>query len=205
MTRKEEIIYAALELAAEHGPGAVTLSRIADRVGIKKPSLYNHFASKEELVKEMYAFLREQAKTRNTAPPLPADFGDASLEEILLGAVRGYMGFLSDGDILRFFKVLYSERSTSPAAAQIMLEETEKMTAATRSLFYALVVRGKMKNEDVDTAALCFAMAVHSLVDRQMDMMTAGTLGPEDCTRVSAELEELVRWFGRKMEVGGNE
>ena len=68
MSRKEEIIYATLELASIHGLKAVSLSMIADKVGIKKPSLYNHFQSKEEIVSAMYAFLREQAKMKNDVP-----------------------------------------------------------------------------------------------------------------------------------------
>ena len=61
-TRKKEIIMATLELAANKGLGNVSMNIIADKVGIKKPSLYNHFASKEELVEAMYQFLREEAK-----------------------------------------------------------------------------------------------------------------------------------------------
>ena len=71
MSRKQEIIYATLELASEYGLKAVSLSQIADRIGIKKPSLYNHFKSKEEIVSAMYAFLRENAKKKNS---VTADF-----------------------------------------------------------------------------------------------------------------------------------
>ena len=53
---------ATLELTANKGLGNVSMNMIADKVGIKKPSLYNHFASKEELVETMYQFLREEAK-----------------------------------------------------------------------------------------------------------------------------------------------
>ena len=56
MNRKEEIIMATLELAAEKGLGSVSMNMIADKVGIKKPSLYNHFVSKEEIVQAMYDF-----------------------------------------------------------------------------------------------------------------------------------------------------
>ena len=44
-TRKKEIIMATLELAANKGLGNVSMNMIADKVGIKKPSLYNHFKS----------------------------------------------------------------------------------------------------------------------------------------------------------------
>lgn len=65
MNRKEEIIMATLELAAEKGLGSVSMNMIADKVGIKKPSLYNHFVSKEEIVQAMYEYLREQAKGKS--------------------------------------------------------------------------------------------------------------------------------------------
>lgn len=61
-TRKKEIILATLELAANKGLGNVSMNMIADKVGIKKPSLYNHFSSKEELVEVMYQFLSKEAK-----------------------------------------------------------------------------------------------------------------------------------------------
>ena len=37
MNRKEEIIYATLELASEYGLKSVSLSQIADKIGIRKP------------------------------------------------------------------------------------------------------------------------------------------------------------------------
>lgn len=54
MNRKEEIVLITLELAAEKGLANVSMSMIADKIGIKKPSLYKHFASKEEIVEAMY-------------------------------------------------------------------------------------------------------------------------------------------------------
>ena len=190
MTRKEEILYATLELASEYGLKAVSLGQIADKVGIKKPSLYNHFASKDEIVNAMYSELRKQAQRRNTnSAGFPSLSEDKSLEELLTACCSGYIRFLSDKDMLTFFKVLYSERSTSPEAAQIMVEETERMISNTRSLFYALVVHGKMKNENVDAAAMSYAFTIHSLVDRQMDIMTANK-ETISITEISEDMKE---------------
>ncbi|MCR4600646.1 MAG: TetR/AcrR family transcriptional regulator [Clostridia bacterium] len=202
MNRKEEIIYAALELAAEYGLKSVSLSQIADKVGIRKPSLYNHFKSKEELVNSMYTFLREKAKTgAGTASGADAFPEDKSLAQILSHSISVYFGFLSDENMMKFFKVLYSERSLSPVAAQIMLDETERMILQTKNLFYALVVHGKMKNENVDTAALSYAMTIHSLVDRQMDMITAGRNVPPVTAKMPKEIKEYIQWFCEQMEV----
>ena len=51
--RKNEIIKATLELAAENGLGTVSMQQIANKVGITKASLYNHFSSRDEIVEEM--------------------------------------------------------------------------------------------------------------------------------------------------------
>ena len=206
MSRKEEIIYATLELASEHGLKAVSMAQIADRIGIKKPSLYNHFKSKEEIVSEMYAFLRENARKKNTVTAdFAALFDGRTLEEILLLSLSGYMQFLTVPAMLCFFKVLYAERSTSQEAAQIMLEETECMVRNTKALFYALVVHGKMRNEDIDTAAMSYAMTIHSLVDLQMDRMTAERAGVPEAAVPSAEMQAYIRWFSKQMGVDAHE
>ncbi len=206
MSRKQEIIYATLELASEYGLKAVSLSQIADRIGIKKPSLYNHFKSKEELISAMYAFLRENAKKKNSVTAdFDALFEGRTLEEILKLSLSGYMQYLTVPEMLCFFKVLYAERSTSPDAAQIMIDETECMVRYTKTLFYALVVHGKMKNKDIDTAALSYAMTIHSLVDLQMDRITATQAVSPEQTEPSPELLEYIRWFSKQMEVSAHE
>ncbi|MCP3029031.1 TetR/AcrR family transcriptional regulator [Halobacillus sp. A5] len=46
---EQKIIDAGLECFAQYGYQNTSLSDIADKVGIKKPSLYNHFSSKEAI------------------------------------------------------------------------------------------------------------------------------------------------------------
>lgn len=205
MTRKEEIIYATLELASEFGLKAVSLGQIADKVGIKKPSLYNHFTSKDEIINEMYSLLRKQAQERGASNERSlASFEGKTLEEILTACMSEYFRFLSDQNMLIFFKVLYSERSTSASAAQIMLNETERMLNQTRMLFYALVVHGKMRNDDVDIAAVSYAMTIHSLVDMQMDRMTAQKENLS-ISNIPEEIKNYIKWFSRKMEAEKHE
>lgn len=205
MTKKEDIVYAALELAAEYGLKAISMSQIAGKVGLTKSSLYSHFKSKEELINEMYSLLRNKARN---STDVPADyamlFNGRGLEEILLICTSAYAGFLGDKDMMAFFKVLYAERSTSAAAAQIMLEETERMIGSVRNLFYALVVHGKMKKDNVDTAALGYAMAIHSLIDREMDRITAGegkAIDAPDKMGIPEDICRYIKWFSEQMEV----
>lgn len=204
MSRKEEILYATLELAAENGINAVSMSQIADKVGMKAPSLYNHFKSKDEIIREMYGFLRNRAQASGT--PVAMDFSrlsDKSVEEILLASVSAYMEIVSDKYMLQFFKVLYSERSTNPIAAQIVLEETERMLQASRNMFYALVVHGKVKNDDIDTAAMTYSLTIHSLIDYRMDMLTAGKTQEfgEEGSPVPKNIIDFIRWFSHQIGV----
>ena len=198
MERKEEIILAALELASRNGLKSISMVQIAEKVGINAPSLYNHFKSKDEIVKAMYSFLRERAQqNRASGFADPEEFSSKGLERILTESLAAYLGMITDRNMMCFFRVLYSERSINPLAAEIMLEETEHMIRSTRNLFYALAVHGKMRSEGVDTAAMTFAMTVHSLIDYQMDKITAGRAdrfgdGESPYTK---ELSEFIRWF----------
>ena len=108
---------------------------------------------------------------------------------------------LSDRNMLQFFRVLYSERSTNPAAAKIMVEETERMLAGSRDLFYALAVHGKIKNQDADMAALTYSLTIHSLIDYRMDQVTAGDIDElgDGNSLVPARITDFIKWFSTQI------
>lgn len=197
MNRKEEIIKVTLELASKKGLDNVSMSQIAAKLGIKKPSLYNHFHSKDEIIEEMYNYLRNEAKEQMKIRSV--DYGmfvkDKTLEEVLLKTVHNYCQMNMQNEMLSFYKIIYSTRTTNPIAAQIMCEETNKMILETKNLFYALQVHKKIKVKDIDQAALSFAMTIHSLMDYQLDMM-----GAENEFNIDF-LNDYIHWFSD--EFGG--
>ena len=201
MSRKEDILYAALELASANGMKGVSMSQIAGRVGIKAPSLYNHFGSKDEIIREMYGFLRAQALKNNRRTPI--DYArllkENTSEEVLTGALAAYIGMISDEHMMQFFRILYSERSTNPAAAALVLEETEHMIAQTKELFYALAVHGKIAKDHADMAATTYALTIHSMIDNRMDRVTAGKLESFG-SGIPAEMASFIKWFARLIE-----
>ena len=83
MERKEEIIYATLELASLNGLKSVSMSQIAKKVGIKAPSLYNHFSSKEEIINAMYSLLRSRALTNIPSFRYTRELDKISLEDMV--------------------------------------------------------------------------------------------------------------------------
>lgn len=159
--RKEEIILTTLELAAEKGLAGVSMSMIADKIGIKKPSLYKHFSSKDEIVEAMYQFLRDKSKENANIKPVDYSilFSEKTAYEVLKGVMQGYINMNHQEQMLTFYKVIYSERSIQPMAARIVAEETERMIIATKQLFYAMVIHKLLHFENADMSAVSFAMA----------------------------------------------
>ncbi|HLI44932.1 MAG TPA: TetR/AcrR family transcriptional regulator [Acidimicrobiales bacterium] len=73
---KEEIVQAAWAVAREKGLAALALSDVAARVGMRVPSLYSYFASKNEIYdamfsqgnEELLAFIERRAATLPRSP-----------------------------------------------------------------------------------------------------------------------------------------
>ena len=174
MTRKEEIIMKTMQLAGQYGLSNVTMNMIGEAVGIKKPSLYKHFKSKEDIVENMYACLREKAKTNSIPIDYSLLFKDRTPYEILHLVVDNYKKMNEDENMLNFYKIIYTERCNEPMASKILVEETEKMIMMTKQLFYALEVHHIMHFEHIDAQAVSFAFTIHGLLDYALDKNTAG-------------------------------
>jgi AcrR family transcriptional regulator len=56
---RRRIAEAALELIDEEGFDALTTRRLARRLGVQGPSLYNHIASRDALIDDMHALIAE--------------------------------------------------------------------------------------------------------------------------------------------------
>lgn len=194
---KQDIYEATLELACEKGLGSISMSQIAERVKLKKSSLYSHFSSKDEIVKGMYEYFREKAKAQNSNTV--TDYGSIvegkSLKELLLSVVNSYRKMNSSTDMNRFYRLIMCERVHSETASGIMLEETRKMIAATKNLFYAASAKGIAVFENPDTAALSFAMGIHALLDYECDAENVGSDETEGLT--DSFIDEFCRIYAK--------
>ena len=171
MNRKEEIILATLELASKSGLGNVSLQMIADKVGIRKASLFNHFETKDDLIKQMYLYLRDASSKQSMKELI--DF-DKDVEDILYDNYLNYIKICNNPHLLMFYKIIYSERCFNKDATEIMMEETHKMVASNIVLFKELEKRGKLKFNSVENSALSYSLTMHGFVDYQMDCNVLG-------------------------------
>ena len=197
---KEKIILATLELASENGLRSLSMSQIATRAGIKKATLYSHFSSKEEIISEMYVFLRKQANQNREIGNF--DYGSyvegKSLKEILLGTVKSYEIMNKSPNMEMFYKVIISEKTLNPIAAEIIVSETKTMIWATKQLFYAIMAKKVAHFDNVDSAAISFAMGIHAIIDVRMDDLMAGT--SESDGVLEQYIDEFCRVYNTNMD-----
>lgn len=68
---REDILIAARELAAEHGPEAMTISEVAHRAGVNRGTLYQHFRGRDELAEAvMLSFTSELTAMLSSESPV---------------------------------------------------------------------------------------------------------------------------------------
>ena len=198
---KEKIIMVTLELACKNGLRSLSMSQIAEKAGINKSSLYSHFSSKEEIISETYKYLRKHANHNRKIGNF--DYGSyvegKNLKEILMSTVESYERMNRNPQMEMFYKVIISEKTLNPIAAEIMVTETNTMIWATKQLFYAIMAKKVAYFENVDSAAISFAMGVHAVLDFRMDDYMAGS--NESNGILEQYIDEFCRVYSRDKEI----
>ena len=109
---RREILDAAWEIARQEGLSAVTLREVAGRIGMRSPSLYSHFDSKNAIYDAMFAQAWGELCEVFDAMPQPAahrramlaqaeaffDFASADLARYQLMNQRTIPGFRPSGE-----------------------------------------------------------------------------------------------------------
>lgn len=85
---RARILAAAWELSRRHGLAAITLREVAAAVGMRAPSLYKHFASKNAMYDAMYAQAVQQLAARLARRRQGSD-----PRATLRNRVRAFVGF----------------------------------------------------------------------------------------------------------------
>ena len=128
MTTKQKILNEALTLFSEKGYSAVYVGDIAAAVGIKAPSLYKHFKSKQEIFDSCVEVFSERMEQIRNELRLPGttradiSYQTADTGKIIDIAIGLFMFYLKDDVAVKFRKMLMIERYHNPELNKLFEE-----------------------------------------------------------------------------------
>lgn len=195
MSTRERILDAALQCFAEQGYSRTSLRQLAAHVGIRAPSLYNHFANKREI---MQALLERSGPGRmaQIIEQLPADLPPTALLETVL---EGLFALWRDPEDNRSMRLVCAEALHDPELGalletQVFQHEREQLTR--------LMLRSSALGQPeraAQWASLCITLGFA----RRMQLLLAG----EDAAKTAAIIDEsraqfrqLAQWHGLTFE-----
>lgn len=176
---KQKILEKALELFSAQGYDSVSVGQIAKAVGIKAPSLYNHFPSKHAIFDTIVASTAAQYEAdtdqinihvQNAAQDIPA-FTEITADALFERVRQIFEYSLHDNTISRFRRMMTLEQFRSPELAALYSRRyVERVLAYHAGIFRALIAAGEITAEDPNALAMLYVSPVLTLIgicDRQ--------------------------------------
>lgn len=124
--RSAQLVRVAAAVFAEHGVTAVSMDAVAERAGVTKPVLYDHFGSRDGLLaavvqqagRELRELTSAAVADARVDPDLDAD--PAGAERALAGGLRAYLQFVAANGPA--WMALVEGTAAGPAAAAALEE-----------------------------------------------------------------------------------
>ena len=176
---KQKILEKALELFSAKGYDSVSVDDIAKAVGIKAPSLYNHYSGKQAIFDAIVKATAAQYEkdtdkidihVQDATQDIPV-FTEIT-EDALFEKVRQLFEYsLHNETISRFRRMMTIEQFRSPELAELYSKRyVERVIAYHSEIFRSLIAAGEIRREDPDTLAMMYVAPVLTLIgvcDRQ--------------------------------------
>jgi AcrR family transcriptional regulator len=169
---KALILENALSLFAEKGYNKVTMREIAGIVGIKAPSIYKHYISKEEILASIVEEMGRYYK--DTEPVLgifgdrektAAAFGTAGERAMTAALIEKFNFLLHDHKVVKFRRMLSRGQYTDPEVNKMYLSAYfDGPVRYHASLFAQMIKNGDMVPHKPEIIALHFYAPIFQLI-----------------------------------------
>lgn len=164
MTTKERILDSALTLFAERGYDGVGVDLIAEMAGLKGPSIYKHFKSKEEilnvLIDQVEVYYTENFGSEMNVGKLPD-----SMDELIAQSLERIEFTLHDEKVRKIRRILAMEQFRNPRIAQLATRHSVySIQGLYQRIFEGMMDAGLIKREDPRMLSMSFASPITLLI-----------------------------------------
>lgn len=163
----------SLRLFSEKGYSDVFVSEIAQAVGIKAPSLYKHFKSKQEIFSAILEMLKTEYAEQTSAMSINGNdnIADADIyaemsEEVLIQTGQDlFLYFLHDENVRLFRKMLTLEQFKNSELSKLYTKQYfDDPLMYQTGLMSMLAEKGVLKSENPQIMALHFYSPIYMLL-----------------------------------------
>lgn len=190
MTTRERILNSALTLFAEKGYDGVGVDLIAKTAGLKGPSIYKHFKSKEEilnvLINQVEGYYATNLGSEMNVGKIPD-----TVEELINRSLERIEFTLHDETIKKVRRILSMEQFRNPHISQIATRHSiDSIQGMYRKIFEGMMDAGIIKKDDPHMLSISFTAPVTLLIqmcDREPEREN------EVMDRIKAYLDYAVR------------
>lgn len=191
MTTKERILESALTLFAEKGYDGVGVDLIAEKAGLKGPSIYKHFKSKEEildvLIENVEIYYEKKFGSEIHPGKIPS-----SIDEFIDISLKRIKFTLNDEMIIKTRRILSMEQFRSRRIAKLATKySVESIQGMYCKIFKEMMDKGVLRKDDPVMLSMSFAAPITLLIqmcDRE----------PERRQEVMEQINAFLNYFVSK-------
>ncbi|MGN0729752.1 TetR/AcrR family transcriptional regulator [Treponema sp.] len=168
---RENVIKSLLDTSFYKSAGGTSLSDIADSLGIKKASLYNHFESRSDIIEQTTNSCSEYLKSLSFIPSeIESVAKKYPVETVLKGIVSRYVKMHEKPPLFQIYTFIESQKYFDLRAAKIVREQNEKLESQTEIVLETILRLGKIKIavEQIPGIAKWFCSGINDLLNRRL-------------------------------------
>ena len=190
-------VLAAAELVfIEYGYQGTSMDHIAQRANVSKRTIYNHFASKQELFQQITNRLID-AVEGSTAYPYHSD---QPLEQQLTEILSAEWKVVTSQRLIELSRVILSEYMQNPAMAKQTMERIESSESGLKAWLKSAVADKRLKDMDTEFASEFLSGAIKSLA--HIPLLYCDRPAPVGKEKALI-LEEIIGMFLGRYGIGG--
>ncbi len=173
--RQEEILTTALDIVAQEGSRALTMKRVAVKIGVTEAAIYRHFENKRHLLLALYGYVKELLLAE-LSPVLAEDLPAPDKLALFVATMLDYLARHRGVNLILLAETIYHQDEELRRA---MLGIFSGFRELARTLIMAGVASGDFgRNIDADGFVTCLAGMMQGVLIK--NMLEKGAAGEFD-------------------------